>query len=71
MKKHLENEQMRKFAPDRISKPSDSKFGLEKEPFYEKFNRLYNDHAKKLQKKRVAKQERDGKDSKNTLFMKI
>ncbi|CAI2377427.1 unnamed protein product [Moneuplotes crassus] len=48
-----------KFVPERVTKGKDSLYGLDKEPYYEKFNRLYNDHAEKHKKRRRAKKERD------------
>ena len=55
MKSVLENEKNLNFVPERITKTLDEKFGLNKEPYYEKFNRLYNDHAKKIKKIKMAK----------------
>ena len=65
--KHLEEQDM-KFVPERVTKSKDKKFGLDKEPFYEKFNRLYQDHEKKARKSRKQKQIRDQEDRKKHNF---
>mmetsp|Transcript_25648 Transcript_25648/g.29478 ORF Transcript_25648/g.29478 Transcript_25648/m.29478 type:complete len:202 (+) Transcript_25648:757-1362(+) len=50
--KHKEEIDSR-FAPQRVTKSKDKEYGLTKEPFYQKFNRLFNDHEKKTRKRRM------------------
>lgn len=56
------------FAPERVTKDKDKQFGLTKEPFYQKFNRLYQDHEKKIKTRRIMKERRDQEDRKKHNF---
>ena len=53
------------FSPNRVSKEKDKKYKLDREPFYQKFNRLYNDHEEKLKRQRKA-QENQNQEIDNT-----